>query len=223
MRLRLARRWIIAATCDADETPFVEITDALGIDMGIVNLAVDNTGKSYAGEQVDIVRRRRQSRRRALQKVNTRSATRALKRDSGKQARFQRHTNHVLSKTIVADAERGRCLIALEDLEGIRDRVKVKRRQRARMANWGFHELRTLIVYKATLKGIAVVLVDPRNTSRGCSKCGLIDKRNRRTRNDFECIGCGFAAPADHNAAKNIRQRGLKASSFVMALQGTTA
>jgi len=214
-------KWMLSATCEADEAPMVGAIDAIGVDMGIVNLAVDDSGKSYSGAQVDDVRRRQHSRRRALQKVGTRSAKRALRRASGKQARFQRHTNHVLSKAIVADAERGQSLIALEDLQGIRGRVQVKGHQRARMANWGFHELRSLIVYKAMLLGVAVVFVDPRNTSRGCSCCGLIDKRNRPSRDKFQCIGCGFAAPADHNAARNIRQRGLRARSFVVALQGT--
>jgi IS605 OrfB family transposase len=215
-------KWVLSATCDVEARPRIGADEALGIDLGIVNLAVDDTGKSYSGAEIETVRRRRHARRRALQKVGTRSAKRALGRDSGKQALFQRHTNHVLSKAIIADAERGRCLIALEDLAGIRDRVQVKRRQRARMANWGFHELRQLIVYKAALKGVAVVLVDPRNTSKGCSRCSLIDKRNRPSRGEFLCIGCGFAAPADHNAALNIRQRGLRARSFVVALQGTT-
>jgi putative transposase len=134
-------KWMLSATCDRVETPLIGTDDAIGIDMGIVNLAVDEAGKSYSGAQIDDVRHRQHSRRRALQKLGTRSAKRALRRASGKQARFQRHTNHVLSKTIVADAERGRCLIALEDLGGIRNRVKAKRHQRARMANWGFAEL----------------------------------------------------------------------------------
>ena len=214
-------KWMLSATCELVETPLIGADDAIGIDMGIVNLAVDDAGKSYSGAEIENVRRRQHSRRRALQKVGTRSSKRALRRASGKQARFQRHSNHVLSKTIVADAERGRCLIALEDLGGIRDRVQAKRHQRARMANWGFAELRGLIEYKAALKGVAVVLIDPRNTSRGCSCCGLIDKRNRPSRDKFQCIGCGVAAPADHNAARNIRQRGLRARSFVVALQGT--
>lgn len=214
-------KWMLSATCDVDDAPLIGADDALGVDMGIVNLAVDDSGKAYSGAAVDGVRRRQHSRRRALQRIGTRSAKRALKRASGKQARFQRHTNHVLSKAIVADAERDRCLIAIEDLGGIGKRVQVKRHQRARIANWGFAELRSLIEYKAALKGVAVVTIDPRNTSRQCSCCGLIDKRNRPNRDDFLCIGCGFAAPADHNAARNIRQRGLRARSFVMALQGT--
>lgn len=216
-------KWMLAVTCEVADVPMIGADDARGVDLGIVNLAVDDLGRSHSGDAIETVRRRRHSRRRALQKVGTRSAKRALKKASGKQARFQRHTNHVLSKTIVADAERGRCLIALEDLKGIRNRVQAKRRQRARMANLGFYELRSLITYKAALKGVAVVLIDPRNTSKQCSYCGLIDKRNRPSRDKFLCIGCGVAAPADHNAARNIRERGLRARSFVMALQGSTA
>jgi len=78
----------------------------IGMVMGIVNLAVDDSAKSHTGAQVDDVRHRQHSRRRALQKVGTRSAKRALRRASGRQARFQRHTNHILSQAIVADAER---------------------------------------------------------------------------------------------------------------------
>lgn len=215
-------KWMLAATVDSDETPLIAIKDAHGVDLGIVNIAVRDDGKTYSGNQIEVARRRHHSRRRALQKVGTRSAKRALRRASGKQARFQRHTNHVISKAVVADAERDRSFVVLEDLGGIRDRVKVKRHQRARQANWGFAELRELIEYKAALKGVPVVFVDPRNTSRQCPCCGLIDKRNRPNRNTFQCIGCGFAGPADHIAACNIRRRGWQqARSMVMALQGS--
>ena len=215
-------KWMLAATCDVDDVAAFVPADVRGVDLGVVNLAVDDKGRTFSGEQVERVRRRRQIRRRALQKIGTRSAKRALRRASGKQARFQRHTNHTISKAIVAVAERDRAAIALEDLEGIRDRVQATRRQRARLHNWGFHELRTLIGYKAALAGVSVLLVDPRNTSRQCACCGLIDKKNRPNRDTFKCIGCGFADSADHNAAVNIRQRGLAARSTVMALQVAT-
>jgi transposase len=90
------------------------------------------------------------------------------------------------------------------------------------MADWGFAEPRSLIEYKAALKGIAVVLIDPRHTSQPCAGCGLIDRRNRPNRDHFQSVGCGVAALADHNAARVIRQRGMRATSFVMALEGTT-
>lgn len=214
---------MLAATCDVADVPAYAPVDVLGVDLGVVNLACDNLGNTYSGKHVGRVRRRQQARRKALQRKGTRSAKRALRRASGRQARFQRHTNHCIAKAIVAVAQRDRCAIALEDLSGIRDRVQAPRRQRARLHNWGFHEERALINYKAMRCGAPVVLVDPRNTSRECPCCGLIDKRNRKTRNDFACIRCGFAGPADHVAGINIRSRGLIATGLVVPpVQGTT-
>jgi hypothetical protein len=39
---------------------------------------------------------------------------------SGKERKFKKDTNHIISKEIVADAKRTHCGIAMEDLEGIR-------------------------------------------------------------------------------------------------------
>jgi transposase len=64
-----------------------------------------------------------------------------------------------------------------------------------------------LFTYKSQRKGIPVVLVDPRNTSRECPTCGHIAKQNRKNRNDFQCVQCGTAGPADAIAARNIRAR----------------
>jgi IS605 OrfB family transposase len=208
-------KWMLALTCDVEPAAVFQPVDVTGVDLGIVNLACDSDGNTFCGAKIEHVRRRNKSRRRALQKLGTRSAKRALKRASGKQSRFQRHTNHCISKAIVSKAERGRCAVALEDLEGIRDRVKATRRQRERLSNWGFHEMRSLIVYKAALRGVTVLLVDPRNTSRTCPSCAHIDKANRPTRDAFKCVSCGFAGPADHIAAINIRQRGLTANGAV--------
>ena len=47
------------------------------------------------------------------------------------------------------------------------------------IAQRGFHEEQALMTYKAFQCGAPIVLVDPRNTSRICSCCHLIDKRNR--------------------------------------------
>jgi putative transposase len=216
-------KWLLALTCDADASPTYTPIDVLGVDLGVVNLACDDLGNTYTGKHVETVRRRQHTRRRALQKKGTRSAKRALRRASGRQARFQRHTSHCISKAIVAVAQRDRCAIALEDLSGIRDRVQAPRRQRARLHNWAFHAERTLITYKAFRCGAPIVLVDPRNTSRECPSCGVIDKRNRKTRDDFVCIWCGLAGPADHIAGINIRSRGLIATGLVVPpVKGTT-
>ncbi|WP_431607704.1 zinc ribbon domain-containing protein [Sulfobacillus thermosulfidooxidans] len=95
----------------------------------------------------------------------------------------------------------------MEDLTGIRDRMTVQKAQRRRQHSGAFYQLRSFIAYKARLAGIPMVFVDPRNTSRTCPHCGLIDKRNRLDQAHFRCIGWRFAGPADTIAAGNVARR----------------
>ena len=72
-------------------------------------------------------------------------------------------------------------------------------------SNWGRQE--RMLDYKAG----QVVRVPPAYTSQTCSRCGNVDKANRRTQSLFHCTNarCGHTANADHNAAINILERGL--------------
>lgn len=216
-------KWMLAATCDVPETDEFRPEDWLGVDLGIVSLAVDSDGGARSGAEVERVRRHQQKRRRGLQKCGTKGAKRRLRKLSGKQARFQQHTNHVISKALVLDAERTGRGLALENLKGIRGRVTARSSdQRARLGNWGFAQLGGFVTYKAKRAGVPVCFVDPRNTSRECAACGCIDKRNRPNQANFKCVGCGHHAHADRNAAVNIRQRALTArgdcnASYVLA------
>lgn len=195
---------------------------ALGVDLGIVNIAADSDGIVYSGEAVETQRRIYSHRRRNLQRKQTKAAKRKLKKVSGKQARFQKNTNHLISKRIVQKAQDTGRVIALEDLGGIRDRVTVRRRkQRARHANWSFYQLRKYIGYKAELAGVPMVCVDPRNTSRTCPICGGVDQRNRVTQSLFSCVSCGHSAPADTNAAVNIAARAVVNQPMVSNLSGS--
>jgi len=117
--------------------------------------------------------------------------------------------NHIVSKRIVAEAERSGRGIALEDLRGIRGRVKARKPQRATLHSWAFAQLGGYVAYKAQRAGVPVVYVDARYTSQKCSSCGNVDKHSRKDQATFECTCCGFAEHADRNAARNIASRGV--------------
>ena len=197
----------LSVVCEVAEPTESETSDFLGIDLGIVNIATDSDGTAYSGEKVERNRRIFAHRRRNLQRKGTKAARRKLRTIKGKQSRFQKDINHCISKAIVQTAQRTCSGIALEDLGGIRDRVTARRRQRARLSNWSFEQLRSFVEYKARLAGVPVALVDPRNTSRTCPVCGCIDKANRRTQSRFSCVSCQFSGLADHVAARNISFR----------------
>ena len=71
--------------------------------------------------------------RETLQRKNTKSAKRRLRAVAGKEARRARDVNHVISKHIVTEAQRTGSGIALEDLRGIRERVRLRKPQRVTM------------------------------------------------------------------------------------------
>lgn len=107
--------------------------------------------------------------------------------------------NHQWSKYIVDTAVKNKCgVIQMEDLSGI------KASRQNFLGNWTYYDLQQKITYKAEEKGIKVIKVDPQYTSQMCPICGYINKRNRSTQADFECLECGHIANADYNAARNI-------------------
>lgn len=200
-------QFFLYASLDLPPKPPIEITDFLGVDLGIANLAVDSDGRQHSGAAVEAVRQRHHRLRQRLQKLGTKGAKKLLRRLAGREARFRRHENHCIAKRLVTtckDTARG---LALENLQGIRTRTTVRRRDRARHAGWAFGQLREFLEYKAALAGVPVAVVDPRNTSRTCSRCGHCEKANRKDQATFVCRHCTSSLHADINAARNIRAR----------------
>jgi putative transposase len=158
--------------------------------MGIVNIATTSVGHRACGGRLNRYRRRQARLRQKLQAKKSRSARRLLRKRSRKEARFAADINHQISKRIVAEAERTGQGIAVERLTGIRERVRLRKPQRATLHSWAFAQLGSFLAYKARQAGVAFVEVDPAYTSQTCSACGWVDKRNRRSQAVFTCVRC---------------------------------
>jgi putative transposase len=211
------RKWFLYATIDAPEAPLADPSNGfVGLDMGIVNIATTSTGNRASGARLNRYRKRQVRLRKRLQAKKTSSARRLLKKRRRKEARFAADINHQISKRIVAEAELTGRGIAVEQLEGIRDRVRLRKPQRATLHSWAFAQLGSFLAYKAKQAGLAFVQVDPAYTSQMCSAWGWGDKHNRRTQAAFECGRCDFVGHADHNAAINIATRGVERWGEVM-------
>src|SRR5262249_11385795 len=133
----------------------------LGVDLGVITLAATSDGEFLnhsTGPQhahINQVRARYSRFRQKLQKQGTKSGTRLLRKRSGRENRFARDINHGLSKALVSTAKGTSRGIALEDLQGIRERARakgtVRKRQRRVLHRWAFFQLRAFIAYKAAL------------------------------------------------------------------------
>lgn len=190
------------------------VSDFLGVDLGLANIATDSDGGVHSGRPVEDVRRKNNLQRKRLQRKGTKGAKKKLRRLRGKEARFRRHVNHVISKGLVGVAQRTGRGIALEKLKGIRERASARGADaRNRLSGWSFHQLRGFLAYKAEAAGVPLVDVDPRYTSQDCSECGHRSKSNRVSQSEFRCKACGHEAHADVNAARNIRARAASKSA----------
>jgi len=199
-----------------------EKTDkVLGVDLGRTDIAITSDGDSFSGKEITKVRDHHSDLRSKLQQKaskGTRSTRRRvrglLQRLSGKEQRFQKHTNHVISHRIVKHARANKQVIALEDLTGIRERTNEMPRtktERRRSNSWAFYQLRQFLSYKSVKYSVKLILVDPRYTSQTCHNClhiHPVQGKSYRSGKKFACGHCEWAGDADLNGAINIKNNG---------------
>lgn len=175
----------------------------VGVDLGQKALATLSGGVQFSGGGL---KKKRAEVRSKLDRPSerTRGAVRLWARLSGRERRFVNHTLHTLARRIVDTLEPGDTL-AIEDLTGLRGRTPKRGKKERHLHNlWPYARFRSLLEYKAALKGVRVVAVDPRHTSRECPRCGHTARENRKSQALFRCTACGFQHNADWVAAHNI-------------------
>jgi putative transposase len=212
--LRKDGKWFLLVTVDVPDGAPIGSREFIGVDLGVINIAVDSDGEKHTSADIEAKRVQYMTHRRQLGKATKqakrskrRHCHKAMSRSNQREARFRRDTNHRISKGLVAKAKDTGRGIGIEDLKGIRDGQQFRKQQRARLSGWSFFQLRSFLQYKAKLAGVTFQIVDPRGTSRTCAECGHCDKANRKSQAKFECKACGHHAHADVNSARNIASR----------------
>ncbi|NJE09235.1 transposase [Thermococcus sp. M39] len=168
------------------------------------------------GEFVQIITHEREIRtgyfvkRRKIQKrLRAGKKRRELLAKYGKRERYRIiDIYHKIANKIVELAEKYNAGIALEDLTEIRDSIRYSAEMNGRLHRWSFRKLQSIIEYKAKLKGIKVVFVNPAHTSSLCPVCG--GKLSPNGHGVLKCSNCGFEADRDAVGSLNIRLRALK-------------
>jgi putative transposase len=192
------------------DVPDSDSDTRIGIDSGIVRIATTSTGKVFKGGIIKHIRERRLKQRRDLQSARhkSRNQRRLLQRLAGKEKRSVEWLLWNVANGIVDEAVKVSAgTIAVEDLKGIRARIKVAKKQRLIHHGWPFSSLFLKLAHVASKQGIKVEPVDARNTSKTCHKCGHCDRANRKSQTVFVCVRCGHKSNADFNASLNIRDR----------------
>ncbi|MBG0824326.1 transposase [Planomonospora sp. ID91781] len=222
---REGSRWYVILSCDeVPAQPLPATGAAAGIDLGIASLVTTSDGghianprhlaasaDRLAAAQRDLAHKQRGSRRRrkAVARVAALHA----------QVRRQRLDHaHKTALALVRDydlivhealkvANMTRSASGTAEQPGRNVAAKSGLNRSILDAGWGV--FLTVLADKAESAGRELIAVEPRNTSRTCSRCGHCAKENRLTQAAFACTACGHAAHADVNAAVNILRAGL--------------
>jgi len=138
-------------------------------------------------------------------KAHDRRTSRTLCRREGRREHHRiEYRLHEVANEVLAFATEQRSAIVLEDLKGIRG--KRNNDLNRRLSMWPRRKLHQIIEYKAEWRGIPVVKVDPRYSSRRCPICGRI--QDSRMGAVFECE-CGWRLDRHINASINLLQTAI--------------
>ena len=98
-------KFYLLCTIDMPEHSPVEPADVIGVDLGIVNIAVDSDGQEFSGAKVEATRKHYAKHRAGLNRCGTKSARRRLSKIRKREANYRRNENHRISKQVVAKAK----------------------------------------------------------------------------------------------------------------------
>jgi len=233
--------WYVVFVCEGEARVKLPYTDLpIGIDMGLKYFMTDSHGdvvenpryfrKSHGRLKKLQQRLSKKKKRSHRRKKAVKSVAKAHKKVRNQRKDFHHKQARILVETFET--------IVFEDLSmhNMVRRPKAKQDENGNYlpngaaakgglnkslldAGWGaFIEL---VKHKAEYAGVTVMQVDPRKTSQICSACHTEGEHKDLSVRTHICTHCGVVLDRDHNAAINIRDRGLGRSLREPASLGT--
>ena len=212
--VKKASGWYAHISCDIGDTPKVEPTDAIAVDMGTTHYLTTSDGEKFANprwyRKVEGLLRKH-SKTQSRRKKGSNRWQKAVHTTALHHERTTNQRKDFIGKLVykLYHHYQNNILVA-EDL-GISNMVKNQHLSKSISdASWGtfFQWCRNI----AERDGFYFHQVDPKNTSQTCSCCGQKSpKKLSLAIRTFDCQFCGHSLDRDHNAAINILYRAAAA------------
>ncbi|MBE7649021.1 transposase [Tenacibaculum finnmarkense genomovar ulcerans] len=224
--------------CVAQINPFSYIkpmsdSQAVGIDLGVSNLAVLSNGIMYSNPKA-------LKKHADLMRVEQRSLARKVKGSSNRNKCKKRISKlHLKIKNIREDNLKKATTEIVKNYGGfVLEDLKLKNMSKSSKGNAEKHgknvaqksglnksildsamgKFAVYLEYKSDWYARTFEKVDAKYTSQDCFVCGHRSKENRKTQEKFKCVSCGHQDNADVNAAKNILARAKARSRKAQAV-----
>ena len=208
IKVNKAGQWFAIFACEI-EIPITKhpSTEKIGIDVGLTSFATFSDGKNISNPRYIVKAEKRLKR---LHKQLSR-------KKRGSKNRFK--TKKILAKQYVKTADQRRdflhkescritksySFIAVEklDIKGMLHNRYLSKH----ISDASWNSFIKMLSYKTVESGGQLVQINPRNTSKTCSKCGAVADMPLDQRM-YRCSVCGFVCHRDINASINILKIG---------------
>jgi putative transposase len=202
-------KWFVSFSVVTDKQQLPPSDSAVGLDVGLESFATLSNGQKIASPR--FFRQDEKALAKAQRKLSKteKSTPERVKRRKVVSRVHERIANR---RSNIAHQESRKLVnrfgvIAFEDLN-ITGMLKNHCLAKS-IADAAWYQLVQYTMSKAEEAGRRVVLVDPRNTSQGCSRCGQKVQKDLSVR-VHSCPICGLIIDRDENAAINILALGLQ-------------
>jgi len=214
LRRHSTGKWYACCSCEVEPEPLPKIDKAVGIDVGLINFATLSTGEKIANpcffriDEKELAKAQRKLSKMEKGTPERKHRRKAVSHIHERIANRRKDFVHKLSRSLVNTFD----IIAFEKLNGkamLRNHCLAKS-----IADAAWFQLVSFTAYKAECANRSVVLVDSRNTSKRCSRCGTLVDKDLSVR-IHSCPVCGLVLDRDLNASINILGLGLQSLGLV--------
>lgn len=202
--------WYACFSCIVEPEPLPATDKVVGIDVGLTHFATLSDGEHienprfFHHDEKALAKAQRHLGKTEKGTPERRKRARAIRHIHQRIANRRLDFAHQLSRQLIDRFQ----LLAFEDLE-VQDMQNGNHHGLNKsVADAAWRQFIQTCIDKAEGTGRTVVLVNPRGTTRDCSRCGenVYKVLSERV---HSCPHCGLELDRDHNAALNILARGL--------------
>lgn len=186
-----------------------EINKSIGMDFGVKNLFTTSSGNIYGknfinklvyydNKRLKLEKELKRRDKNYKLSINKRYSNIVYKTKSF----IKNETNRVINKIIKTEKVNE---IVIEELNF--QGTNLSKRMNRLISNCGLGNINNKLKSISEELGIKITKVNSAFTSQECNNCGYTHKKNRPTRDEFECICCGKKEKSDIKSSKTILGR----------------
>lgn len=203
-------KWWACFSCEVETKPMPKIDTVVGIDVGLASFATLSTGEKidnprfFRTEEKKLARAQQRLSKAERGTPVRRKQRKAVAHIHSRIANKRKDFAHKLSRKLVQAYQ----FMAFEKLNVKDMRENGFKGIRKSIGDVAWTQFMQFTAYKAVCAGRTVAFVDPRNTSKMCSRCGQLVEKKLSDR--VHSCSCGLVLDRDHNASINILALGLQ-------------